>query len=114
MKLRLSLIGTAVCVWGVMATPTLAQSPQGLDKLSHILVLYLENRSFDNMFGEFPGANGIANVGNGAIQRDREGTPFAMLPAIDQPFNILKNPPELREIAALEGLPNKPFAIEGV
>ena len=30
-----------------------AQGQQGLEKLSHILVLYLENRSFDNMFGEF-------------------------------------------------------------
>src|SRR4051812_9310310 len=28
-----------------------AQAPQGLDKLSHILVLYMENRSFDNVFG---------------------------------------------------------------
>ncbi|MGO4570330.1 acid phosphatase [Microvirga sp. 2TAF3] len=114
MKLRLFLLGTAACAWSAMAAPTLAQSPQGLDRLSHILVLYLENRSFDNMFGEFPGANGIANAGEGAIQRDRDGKPFATLPAVDKPFNIPKNPPELRDMAILDNLPNKPFASEGI
>jgi phospholipase C len=31
---------------------------QGLST-GHILVIYLENRSFDNLFGEFPGVDGI-------------------------------------------------------
>src|SRR5919112_2488831 len=47
-----------------------AQGPQGVDRLSHIVVLYMENRSFDNVFGEFPGANGLANAGEAAIQKD--------------------------------------------
>jgi phospholipase C len=114
MNIRLSLLGTAAYACIAMATPASAQSPQGLEKLSHILVLYLENRSFDNMFGEFPGANGIANAGDAAIQRDREGKPFTTLPVVDKPFNIAKNPPELRDIAGLADLPNKPFAIDGI
>ena len=36
----------------------------------------MENRSFDNLFGEFPGANGLAQAGEAAIQRDRDGKPF--------------------------------------
>ena len=26
---------------------------------NHIIVIYQENRSFDNLFGKFPGANGL-------------------------------------------------------
>ena len=63
MNIRLSLLGSVAYACTALATPALAQSSQGLEKLSHILVLYLENRSFDNMFGEFPGANGIAQCG---------------------------------------------------
>ena len=36
---------------------------EGLGRLKHIVVIYLENRSFDNLYGEFPGANGLANAG---------------------------------------------------
>jgi phospholipase C len=42
-------------------------------------MLYLENRSFDNIFGEFPGANGIANAGDAAIQNARNGQPLTTL-----------------------------------
>jgi acid phosphatase len=91
-----------------------AQAPQGLDKLSHILVLYMENRSFDNIFGEFPGANGIANAGDAAVQRDLNGKVLRVLPTVDHPFDVSGNPPELRAIPPLENLPNKPFRIEGV
>ncbi|NIX77321.1 alkaline phosphatase family protein [Microvirga terricola] len=114
MRIRLSLLGAAVCACTTMANPSFAQSPQGLEKLSHILVLYLENRSFDNMFGEFPGANGIADAGEGAIQRKRDGQPFSTLPVAKKPFNLPENPSELREIEALGDLPNEPFAIDGI
>jgi phospholipase C len=77
-------------------------------------VLYLENRSFDNMFGEFPGANGIVGAGENALQRDRDGKPYTTLPAVEKPFNIAKNLPELRDLPALDNLPNRPFAIEGI
>src|SRR3954467_3972905 len=111
--LRIAAVAGAVLGFAAGAGAQ-AQGPQGLDRISHILVLYMENRSFDNMFGEFPGANGIANAGEGSIQRDRDDKPFDMLPAVDKPFNIAKNSPELREMALLENLPNKPFAIEGI
>ena len=35
---------------------------QDLAKIEHIVVIYAENHSFDNMYGLFPGANGIANA----------------------------------------------------
>src|SRR5437016_2010737 len=48
--------------------------------INHVIVIYLENHSFDNYFGDFPGADGIANAGAAAIQVDKDGNPFPMLP----------------------------------
>src|SRR5829696_8581929 len=77
MRLRVWLACGAALIGAALAPPVLAQTPRGLDRLSHILVLYMENRSFDNLFGEFPGANGIVQAGEAAVQRDGEGKPFA-------------------------------------
>ena len=104
-------VAAAALAW---SAPGFAQAPQGLDKLSHILVLYLENRSFDNLFGEFPVANGLAAAGEAAVQRDRDGKPYAVLPASPKPFDIRANPPALRDIASLDELPNRPFPIDGI
>jgi len=55
--------------------------PEGLKKINHIIVIYLENHSFDNLYGEFPGANGLMNATN-VTQLDSAGMPFTFLPAI--------------------------------
>ena len=52
----------------------------GLGRLHHIVVIYLENHSFDNLYGEFPGANGLANAAGTTTQVDASGTRFANLP----------------------------------
>ena len=33
-----------------------------LNQINHFVVIYQENWSFDSLYGEFPGANGIANA----------------------------------------------------
>ena len=40
--------------------------------INHVVVIYLENHSFDNLYGLFPGANGIAKAG--AKATEGEGT----------------------------------------
>ena len=71
----------------------------GLRQLDHIVVIYLENHSFDNLYGEFPGADGLAAAAGAPLQIDATGAPFATLPAVpgmasipttlsNQPFNI--------------------------
>src|SRR5690242_10397201 len=35
-----------------------ASKPQGINKITHIVFLVKENRSFDHMFGAFPGVAG--------------------------------------------------------
>ncbi len=57
----------------------------GLKKINHVIVVYMENHSFDNLYGEYPGANGIANATAGEeIQIDT---------ATKQPYTNLPAPP---------------------
>src|SRR5439155_1650001 len=71
-----------------------------LRQLDHIVVIYLENRSFDNLYGEFAGADGLAAAGGAPLQVDGSGTAFATLPAV-------------RGMASIPTtLPNAPFNIE--
>ena len=56
-------------------------APAGYDKIDTVVVIYAENRSFDNLYGGFPGANGLSNVtADQARQLDRDGKPLAELP----------------------------------
>ncbi|RVA21776.1 acid phosphatase, partial [Mesorhizobium sp. M7D.F.Ca.US.004.03.1.1] len=49
-------------------------APPGYDNIDTVVVIYAENRSFDNLYGGFPGANGLANVSaDQARQLDRDG-----------------------------------------
>ena len=56
-----------------VAAPLQAQQPvppkPGFDKINHIIVLFLENRSFDNLYGLFPGAEAGAGVWRAAAGR---------------------------------------------
>jgi phospholipase C len=54
----------------------------GLDRVEHIVVIYLENRSFDSLFGLFPGANGLADAQNAPPQVDEYGRPYKILPRV--------------------------------
>lgn len=52
-----------------------------LAKIEHIVVIYPENRSFDHLYGMFPGANGIANATpEQKTQLDHDGKPLPHLP----------------------------------
>ncbi|MDP9125534.1 MAG: acid phosphatase [Pseudomonadota bacterium] len=58
------------------------------NKVSNIVVIYAENRSFDNLYGNFPNANGLSTVvdSTGKVtsayvpQVDRDGSALATLP----------------------------------
>ncbi len=46
-----------------------------ITSIKTVVVIYAENRSFDNLYGNFPGANGLQNVtAASATQVDRNGT----------------------------------------
>jgi len=51
-----------------------------LDRIRNIVVIYAENHSFDNLYGMFPGANGIANAtAEQKTQLDHDGKPLKSL-----------------------------------
>ena len=41
---------------------TTATNAAGIESIENIVVIYAENRSFDNLYGSFPGANGLSPV----------------------------------------------------
>jgi phospholipase C len=80
-------------------------APRGLAGVKHIVVIYAENRSFDNLYGLFPGANGIANATPWQFtQVDRDGTVLATLPPV---WNGKVPSPDFPP-----DLPNRPFRID--
>ena len=59
------------------------RADDGLARIEHVVVIYAENRSFDHLFGLFPGAEGIAQATAGQkTQLDRDGKPLAHLPPV--------------------------------
>ena len=88
-------------------------------KIDTIVVIYAENRAFDNLYGNFPGAHGLSEV------VDRDGRPLpAYIPQVDRNGSILPSlPPTWGGVTApgitpvvteaqSAGLPNAPFSIE--
>lgn len=57
--------------------------PKEINKIKHVVVIYLENHSFDNLYGQFAGANGLSNAtAANTTQVDATGTPYVFLPSI--------------------------------
>ena len=51
---------TALMATVSLAAPALAEDAANpFAKINPIVVIYTENRSFDNLFAEFPGADGL-------------------------------------------------------
>ncbi len=65
------------------ANPQLSRIDAGLKQIEHIVVIYAENRSFDHLYGLFPGADGIARSGRTALrQTDHDGSVLERLPPV--------------------------------
>jgi len=89
-------------------------------KVKNIVVIYAENRSFDNLFGNFPGANGLSTVvdANGKVtaaytaQKDRDGsTVLATLPQTWGGVTAAGSTTVITQ-AQSAGLANQPFSVE--
>ncbi|HEY7548942.1 MAG TPA: acid phosphatase [Hyphomicrobiaceae bacterium] len=81
-----------------------AAAAADLSQIQTIVVLYPENRSFDHLYGLFPGANGIANATpEQTLQRDHDGS---VLPYLTVWGKDGKPHPDFPR------LPNAPFRID--
>lgn len=85
-------------------------SAQNLSQIDNIVVIFAENRSFDVLYGSFPGANGIKNAAS-AAQVDRDGAPLKELPPVWRGLTAAGFTPVVTE-AMTAHLANKPFGID--
>jgi acid phosphatase len=84
-----------------------------------IVVIYAENRAFDNLYGNFPGARGLSEVIDAdgrplaayRAQLDRDGSVLAALPPAWGGVTASGYSPVVTQ-AQSSGLPNAPFSIE--
>lgn len=84
-----------------------------------IVVIYAENRAFDNLYGNYPGAHGLGEVVDVhgrplpayAPQLDRDGSVLSMLPPTWGGVTASGYDPVITQ-AQSAGLPNAPFSIE--
>ncbi|MDE1908026.1 MAG: acid phosphatase [Pseudomonas sp.] len=100
-------------------------TPQELDKALHeqvktVVVIYAENRSFNNLFADFPGVEKPLSTLAPADyqQRDRDGSLLSTLPPTWG--GVLQVGPQTvdgvtypSEVQYQENLPNAPFALKG-
>src|ERR1700730_2483773 len=122
----LGFLGAVLCACN--ASTTLLKPPGGAGdpvtsglrtKITTIVVIYAENRAFDNLYGNFPGAVGVGQVVDAAgrplpayvPQVDRNG---AVLPSLPQSWGGVTASGYTPVVTQAQsaGLPNAPFAIE--
>ena len=129
---RAALLGTLAAAFGLaaalssctnrdLATPGVSDATTRAlqSKVETIVVIYAENRAFDNLYGNFPGAEGLRQV------VDPDGRPLpAYVPQVDRDGSLLPKLPltwggvtapgvvPVVTEAQSAGLPNAPFSIE--
>jgi len=105
-------IGTVSEPFNVTTIDEDTATTEGLQaNVKNIVVIYAENRSFDNLYGNFPGANGIPSADQIHAQRDRDGTVLGKLP---QTWGGVTAPGQTATVtvAQSDNLANAPFPIE--
>jgi len=101
-----------LCVALLLTGYCWAYAQSGLNRIENIVVIFAENRSFDALYGSFPGADGLAQADKAGIRQvDRDGSPFRELPPIWGGLTAAGVIPPVTE-AQTEHLANQPFAID--
>jgi acid phosphatase len=90
-----------------------------LERISTVVVIYAENRSFNNLFANFPGATGVAPSRDArrkgaafAPQRDRDGSVLPKLPPAWGGLTAAGQPVTVTQAQTTNVLPNAPFQID--
>src|SRR5262245_23305906 len=84
MRKTTMLAGAAATgLYAALGGAALAKDAARMDQIKTLVVIYAENRSFDNLYGQFPGADGLRRAKpEQFVQRDRDGSVLSGLPAI--------------------------------
>src|SRR5919201_4002571 len=81
-RLRFALVAAAALTLAAVAVSAAGagRGDDQLGKINHIVVIYQENHSFDNLFGGWEGVNGLANADAAhTTQVDQAGAPYDCL-----------------------------------
>src|SRR3954471_14600898 len=114
------LVLAAVAV-GAAALATSAGAGRGddqLGKINHIVVIYQENHSFDNLYGGWEGVNGIAAADAAhTTQVDQYGNPYGCLLQLDAnltspPLSTVCSGVSPKGVAFNSHFLNAPFTID--
>ena len=82
--LALTAAGSISCSKSTRNAAASTGFDEGIKKINHVVVIYMENHSFDNLYGQFPGANGFSGAGfvSKNTQVDTDGKVYTVLPGI--------------------------------
>src|SRR5436190_12178054 len=118
-RVRIVVPAALVSVLALTALPAAGAEPDGdqspLGKLNHIVVIYEENHSFDNLYGAWEGVNGRANADAlHTKQVAQDGSTFACL--LQNDVNLTSPPLSATCSDPAHGIAshftNNPFSIE--
>ena len=109
-----SLLG----IVALMVSSSVTATQQTDVPIDHVVVVFMENHSFDNLYGQFPGANGLDTPEARVVQVNKKGEPYKTLP---QPLNngfVFLDPDKSTKTQSSgpdrrfqDDLPNAPFPI---
>lgn len=110
----LSRAPLAVLLYTATASAPVAEETHKLSDIKNIVVIFAENRSFDNLYGKFSGANGLANASaETVLQKDRDDKTLAELPPVWGGLTPRGATPIITQDQT-QHLPNAAFAIDDV
>jgi acid phosphatase len=99
--MRRTVHGVGLAVLAMLLAAAPAQAAKPLQKVKHIVVIYEENHSFDNLYGGWEKVTGLKQADAAhTTQVDQHGAPLACLPQDDV------------NLAAFGCFPNKPYKID--
>jgi phospholipase C len=99
-----AVLGVGFLVVGCSHAPQANAGADKLQRIGHVVVIYAENHSFDNLYGLFPGANGVSRATPEQMtQLDHDGKPLPELVVFGHDGKPDANFPRL---------PNRPFRID--
>jgi acid phosphatase len=112
------VVGIAACGHSSDSCDDACMTGELKSKVGTIVVIYAENRSFDNLYGLFPGANGIPGVNTSAtgtispqLDRNAAGTMLTKLPQTWGGVTAAGQQPVVTQ-AQSDNLANGPFRID--
>ena len=115
---RAAALAASLTIAVTAASPALASNrAKKLGKVSHVVVIYQENHSFDNLYGSWEGVNGLASAD--AAHSTQVGQAGLVYNCLKQNDVKLTSPPQplsctdtTTSSTFQSAFPNEPFAID--